>query len=89
MAVVCVDTSGETVICETEIEADVVGRGGLPFEVLVVNFRTIKGTVACDRIIGAVTVVLFVEREVVVVTDALLLTGLAITQTEFEVADGF
>ena len=89
MTVVSIDASCETVICETEVETDVVGRGSLPFEVLVVNLRTVERTGSCYRIVCAVAIVLLVEREVVIVTDTLLLTGLSITQTEFEVADGF
>ena len=89
LAIVVVHATREALVEEAEVETHIISGGRFPGQFTVVGVGAVDVALANQGIIGSIHLIGVVGRKVVVVTDTFLLTGLTITQTEFEVAEGF
>ena len=88
LAVVPVSTEAEAVVQERDVETYIIGRRLLPRQLRIVNAGAYRLTIAEEGIVSVV-VVSRESGDVIEVANAskVLLTGLTISQTDFQVAD--
>ena len=91
LAVVSVYATREAVLEETEVQSGIIGCRGFPLEVFIVGIRAIHQTISSHTHNGITAVLIstvdVVGVEVVVVSDAVLLTSLTPSQTELQLVE--